>query len=389
MSENLDGAILYTEARIVTRADDSGPLLKLARKRALDPSIFDEFPPYLWQSEISSDRLDAYFTTMDAGTTLVNYAADAQAGVAVLIGHDSRSAPTGYSLTGELEQGTVTRVLSDAYALSDPATSPMINKLRAGVIRDVSVGFSTRGAQCLCSICQRDMWRDWKCWHIPGLRYKRTDNPEDAVTDPGGELATGRIVNAHLSEYSLVYDGATPGAAVLQAQRNAEAGRLGTDERRVIERHYRINLPGTRLVVQGGSMAENNGGSVLPDERELQQILERAGVPSDRTGLDRIRWLADEVQRLTPLALDGTAYRADLVAGGVAQAVRAFGAEAGEKKRAMLEKADLETIKEMTGSWRDIGDSKLPGGRSTTDEQNPEPPPLTFKKVQLGGLSQG
>jgi hypothetical protein len=84
-------------------------------------------------------------------------------------------------------------VLSDAYALTDPASSPIINKVRAGVIRDVSVGFSTRGAQCVCSICLRDMWRDYKCWHIPGMRYKRTDNVEDAVTDPNGVLATGRL----------------------------------------------------------------------------------------------------------------------------------------------------------------------------------------------------
>jgi hypothetical protein len=107
------------------------------------------------------------------------------------------------------------------------------------------------------------------------------------------------------------------------------------------------------------------------DEQELQRVLEAAGVPTDLTGIERIRHLATENARLAPLAADGTTYRADLVAAGVAEAVRAFGAEAGEKKRAMLLRMDLETIKEMTASWRDIGDSKLPGGRSTTNEQNP------------------
>jgi hypothetical protein len=100
---DLDDMVLFTQAQIVVRAADSAPLLSLAKKRALDASIFDEFPPFLWQSEISSDRLDAYFTVMDPETTLANFAADAETGVAVLVGHDSRQAPTGYSLTGSLE----------------------------------------------------------------------------------------------------------------------------------------------------------------------------------------------------------------------------------------------------------------------------------------------
>jgi hypothetical protein len=381
---DLDDMVLFTQAQIVVRAADSAPLLSLAKKRALDASIFDEFPPFLWQSEISSDRLDAYFTIMDPETTLANFAADAETGVAVLVGHDSRQAPTGYSLTGSLDAGKVTRVLSDAYALTDPASSPIINKVRAGVIRDVSVGFSTRGAQCVCSICLRDMWRDYKCWHIPGMRYKRTDNVEDAVTDPNGVLATGRIVGAHLSEYSLVYDGATPGAAVLQAQRSAAAGMLTSEQVRHIERQFHTNLPDKRISAPGITLSK---GAAM-DEQELQRVLEAAGVPTDLTGIDRIRHLATENARLAPLAADGTTYRADLVAAGVAEAVRAFGAEAGEKKRDMLLRMDLETIKDMTASWRDIGDTKLPGGRSTTNEQNPEPEAIVYKKVNVGGLSR-
>lgn len=378
--------ILFTQARIMTRAaDDRTPLLTLAKKRALDPSIFDEYPPFLWQSEISSDRMDAYFTVMDPETTLSNFAADAGDGVAVLIGHDSRQAPTGYSLSGELIEGKVTRVLSDAYALTDEATSPIINKVRAGVIRDVSVGFSTRGAQCLCSICNRDMWRDYKCWHIPGFRYKRTDNVEDAVTDPNGVLATGRIVNAHLSEYSLVYDGATPGAAILQAQRSAEAGRLSIEQARLFEQRYHIPLPGKRIAAPGVTLSKG----VTMDEQELQRMLEAAGVPTDLTGLARINWLITDRAKLVGQAADGVTYRTDLVNGAIAEAVRAFGADAGEKKRAMLERADLADIKELTESWRAIGDSKLPGGRATTDESGaPAGEAFVWKKVSVGGLSR-
>lgn len=393
MPEDFTDAILYTQARIVTRAEGSPPLLGMARKRALDPSIFDEYPPYIWQSEISSDRLDAYYTVMDPETTLVNFAADAQAGVAVLVGHDSRLAPTGYSLTGEIERGSVTRVLSDAYALQDPATAPIVNKVRAGVIRDVSVGFSTRGAECLCSICGRDMWRDYRCWHIPGLRYKRTDNPEDAVTDAGGELATGRIVGARLSEYSLVYDGATPGAAILQAQRSAEAGRLTLDQARSIERQYHIHLPTKRITAGGFSMSKeletdrDTSKESAIDVRELQRLVEGSGAPKDSTIAQGVAWLAAEVGRLAPLAKDGETYRTDLIAAGVAEAVRAFGAEKGEAKRAQLERFDLDTIKDMTESWRELGDRALPGGRKSTDATPDDAPPAP-RPVRVGGLSR-
>jgi hypothetical protein len=394
---DIDDLIGYTQARVIVRATPS-ELLALAKDRAPDPSIFDQFPPFIWLNEISSDRLDAYFTVMDAETTLPNYARDAAAGVAVLIGHNTRELPIGYSLTGTLEHtGDVTRVLSDAYALQDAATAPVINRVRAGIVRDDSVGFSYAGAQCICSICNRDMWRDWKCWHIPGMRYKRTDNPEDAVSDPNGELATGRIVNAHLAEYSLVYDGATPGAAVLQAQRAAEAGRITTEQARLIEQRYRINLPGKRLAIQGATMPpENNGKDVshtstaapaaAPLERAIQQTLERVGAPNDLLIPAGVEWLADELARLTPLAKDGEQYRKDLIETAEQEAVRALGAEAGAAQRAMLEAAPIALIKSFTTSWRAIGDASLKGGRLTAEKSDDEPEPAAWKKVESSHL---
>jgi hypothetical protein len=370
---DIDDLIMATSARVTVRQADSA-LLDATKKRAPDPSIFDTYPPFLWTSEISSDRLDAYYTVMDADSTLPNYAADAAAGVAILIGHDTRSLPIGVSLSGTLERlGDGARVTSDAYALLEPATDAVISRIRAGIARDISVGFSTRGATCMCSICGRDLWRDYQCWHIPGMQYKRTDNPEDAVSDPKGELCTGLIVDAHLSEYSLVYDGATPGAAVLQAQRAAEAGRMTVSQARLIEQRYRINLPGKRLVTQGVSMPPEGNGHAAAEERELQSMLELAGVPGDRTGLDRVRWLVEELSRLSPLAEDGRTYRADLVTTAEQEAVRALGAEAGAAQRAMLEASPISLVKSFTASWRAIGDSQLIGGRKSTDEGNPEP----------------
>jgi hypothetical protein len=371
---DIDDLIMATQARVTVRQADTA-LLDAAKKRAPDPSIFDTYPPFLWTSEISSDRLDAYYTVMDAGSTLPNYASDAAEGVAILIGHDTRSLPIGASLSGTLERlGDGARVTSDAYALLEPATDAVISRIRAGIARDISVGFSTRGATCMCSICGRDMWRDWDCWHIPGFEYEKSAAGSDGSN--GSKvmtLATGLIVDAHLSEYSLVYDGATPGAAVLQAQRAAEAGRMTVGQARLIEQRYRINLPGKRLIIQGGTMPPESNGHAAAEERELQSMLELAGVPGDRTGLDRVRWLVEERARVAPLAEDGRTYRADLVTTAEAEAVRALGAEQGAAQRAMLEASPISLVKSFTQSWRAIGDSQLTGGRKSTDEGNPEP----------------
>lgn len=394
MSHDPDQLIFYTQARVIVRATDAA-LIATAKKRAPDPAIFEEYPPFVWANEISSDRLDAYYTVMDPATTLPNYAADAAAGVAVLIGHNTREMPIGYSLTGTLEQdGVVTRVLSDAYALMDEATTPVLNRLRAGIIRDDSVGFKSKGAKCICSICGLDMWRSWDCWHIPGVEYEQDTKPTKGGSSAKVmQLCTGLIVGAHLSEYSLVYDGATPGAAVLQAQRCAEAGKLSAGQARLIEQRYRVRLPDKHITVKGIAMGGNTNGrndehDAPPELRAVQQILERVGAPPELLIPQGVQWLADEVARLTPLAKDGEQYRTDLVEAGVAEAVRAFGAEVGEKKRAMLTASSLETIKEFTSSWRDIGNVKLPGGRQSTDEPLTDPPQMEWKPVKIGGMAK-
>lgn len=386
--------LIFTTARITTRAA-SPELLALARERAVDPAIFDVYPPFVWQSEISSDRLDAYFTRMDPLTTLVNYARDAAAGVAVLVGHNVRELPIGQSLTGTLEAiGNVTRVLSDAYAIAEPGAASALTRLQAGIVRDVSVGFNARneGAGCICGICGLDMWSSWDCWHVPGLVYEIKD-----VTASGTVvrevLCTATIVNAGLSEYSLVYDGATPNAAVIQARKAAEAGRLRPEQVRLLESRYRINLPGRRLLVPGATVIE--GGEMPPepqkteetrapapivvatmDEGALLPVLQRGGAAPELDLRAACEWAAAELARLRPLADDGRTYRTGLVDAAIAEGIRAHGAEFPEETyRATLGSMPLDMVKRMTADWKAIGDSKLPAGRQTVDttEQTPLP----------------
>jgi hypothetical protein len=88
---------------------------------------------------------------------------------------------------------------------------------------------------------------------------------------PATQQCIAAIENAHLAEFSLVYDGATPGASVIRAQQEAEAGRIRPEQARLIEQRYRIHLPERRRVVQGASVPERTAppaASVADDAPE-------------------------------------------------------------------------------------------------------------------------
>lgn len=384
---DIDHLIVATNASIIQR--DATHALDLAKANAPDPSVFERFPPFLWSSEISSDRMDSHYTTMDPDTTLANFAEDAASGVAILVGHNHRELPIGASLTGLLEKhGDVTRVVSDAYALTESSTESVINRIKAGIARDVSVGFSIRGARCECSICGEDMWRSWDCWHIPGFEYEVDIKPKskDAAGAKETRLCTGRVINARLSEYSLVFDGSTPGASVLAAQRAAEAGKLSARQISIYEQRHRIRLPDQRRVsaVPDLSALEKpmpqetpqTPPTPEPTRSDVSVLLERHVAAEHRaTDADGVRWLIAERERLAALADDGAAYRTDLIADTLAEGVRALGESfATETYRAMLSAAPLETIKRMRSDWKSVADQKFPAGRQTVDSpETPEP----------------
>ena len=55
-------------------------LAMIASRHAFDEAILAERPPFFWLAEISSNRLDAYYTRM-APTTLRNFGIEAAEGV--------------------------------------------------------------------------------------------------------------------------------------------------------------------------------------------------------------------------------------------------------------------------------------------------------------------
>lgn len=379
---DLAATVFATRARVQMRAT-TAELLDLARSRgALDPSIFDERPPFFWQSEISNDRRDAYDGYMDI-STLRNFAVDATTGVAILPAHDHRELPFGYSLTGQLDQQPDrTRVLSDAYTLrgltiGDVQTDSFIDGVRAGIIRDVSVGFSLgENGWYRCNVCGNDLMDYRKCSHWPGYTYE-VEGDDGVIRNV---LATFTVIDARLVEYSPVYDGATPSAGILKIQDAARSGDLTERQIQLLEARYRIRLPERRVIVPGATLEE----PMSPEETRAEAVAELLVSPDITPDIRALFGLADDADLLAELrevaaqladlatlraqAADGRQYRDDLISAALAEGVRAFGATFNQEVYApLLRNAPLETIKTMTADWRALGNARLPAGRVTVE----------------------
>lgn len=333
--------------------------------------------PFVRSAEISSNRLDAYFTRMDPKTTLANYARDAAAGVSVLDSHDARKLAVGYSFTGDVREGDdgAIIVLSDWYTIrglafggnhSYATTDDYIKAVEARLVRKISVGFY--GGRQICDICRQNYY-SWDCPHIGGVEYEIKGEDGQARV-----VATSTIFDANLAEYSLVFKGATPGAALRKVERELKEGRLTREHAAMLESRYRIKLPEPPKSTAGVDYR-----SKKTMDYEKLYIDARAAatevIGEEAEPAAAIRQLASEVERLRPLADDGRAYRADLINDALAEGVRANGEEfAEESYRGILERADIATIKRMRDDWKRLGDKRFQGGASTVvEDETPDP----------------
>lgn len=403
-------------ARILHRQLDPANLLAIAKAtRAFDPTIFDEVAPFFWLSEMSNNRLDSYFTRMDE-SSLRNYAADAQAGIAFQDSHDTCRMSLGRSLAGRMEQapGGELRVTADFFTLpgirfnggSYQSSDDFVRSVRAGIASDNSIGFYFENtdpnvfAGFRCDVCGEDLM-DWgACRHIPGMMYEKIhDNGQTERM-----IATATIMNAHASECSIVYDGATPGAAIIKAQMESEAGRLQPKAARFLEQRYRsvgLKLPDARSTYAVGTIREEDDmvdkdKVEQPDDRaaagneparhqkdvelenNLRKMITEAGFAEGMEIPTALRNLVDEVKQLRAAnagipdlqakAKDGEAYRKALIEDAIKAGKRAVGEGYDEAQyRTILEGLPLDAIKRMTGDWNATGDKRFPGGRQTTE----------------------
>lgn len=311
MGDN-SNVIIATEARVISRAaiSQEDALKRVSEIRPWDASVFEEHPPVIFPVECSSNRRDSHFTRM-MRSTLTNFAGEAEEGRAVLDSHDHENLPIGYSISGRLvEEGigdaAVLRVESEFYTIPGLAgrggkkTDDYILGIRAGIYRDISVGFGLGDDGVIqCSICGSDLLDWWNgCDHFPGDRYEVPDDPNKKEPVFTTVVAEGFVERCHLSEYSPVYDGSTPGAGVmgagmLKATRMIEAGELPAAQARKLERMYRHKLPNVREYWSIGKPSSQErtmqtkytiktGEALTDEQRELFTEIE-AKAETDRT----------------------------------------------------------------------------------------------------------
>jgi hypothetical protein len=212
--------IWRTDARVVALPSNDD-LMALVREKAADPTIFDDEAnqPFFWDAIISNDQIDAYYTRMDPKTTLPNYAEDASNGVAYQDSHDIYKAGFGRSIAGVFNKGSGANGSTTAATFftipnrtfGGNNTTDMIDGMRAGLFKDVSVGFSPGHFEC--SICGDDPfdWFSGECPHIPGMNYtadgKLEGRAKGKKTAPTETLTLcyAWVMDGHLREVSQVY----------------------------------------------------------------------------------------------------------------------------------------------------------------------------------------
>jgi len=237
-----------------------------------------------------------------------------------------------------------------------------------------------------CSMCGLDLF-DYECDHIPGMSYSATKDPNQEPSDENTEnrIAFAWVDNARLSEVSAVYDGATPDAMIVKANREYRAGRLKGNQLDAFEQRTRIHLPRSekfRGYELNSEQGENDMGtkadeaSGTPDKLVAREVAFEArscglDCTDDADVLDTVKAMRAEIERLQPLAVqaqEGKELRTILVEETLEEGVRAFGDSFDkEAKLRMLDGLSVETVKEMRSSWKEIGDAKFSGKRQTVD----------------------
>lgn len=226
---------------------------------------------FVFAAEVSNTRLDSYFTHFDR-SSLENFERAAGVGVILLDSHDGRKLGIGYSAGARLVDGEdgqsrlevlfyIVRGITLGGIHSYATTDDYIKAIEAGIVRDVSVGFT--GGRWVCDICGKEYFRGG-CPHLLGLEYE-IDLGDGPITI---KTATVTIFDAELSEVSLVFDGATPGAEIIEKAADLiYAGAVKSDQLLRLETVYRHKFKDPHAGNSGKS-ASAEGVTMTKQKRE-------------------------------------------------------------------------------------------------------------------------
>lgn len=225
---------------IITESPEAatGEDLEAINKNTLEPLSLSEV--FIFEAYPSNNAVDSYYTQMDVETTLKNYEEELLEGRALMNSHRRHDTlPLGYSFGGILDQRT--GILTGRYYmqrgldLGTVNTDSVSRGIVGGTIRDVSIGF--RPGWYRCSTCGKDLLGG-ECEHVPGISYDRA-------------LCTAWVIDGHLCETSLVFDGATPGAIIKKAMAAYEKRLIEPNDVQRLEAVYEVRFPAlsTRIAV--------------------------------------------------------------------------------------------------------------------------------------------
>lgn len=356
--------------------------LALINRHTIEPVAMDEI--FTFSGNCSNDRMDAYFTRMDPTTTLKNYAEDLKNGVSLLDGHDISKAPYGRSYDGSLiptvgETDVYNAVRGHWYLMrgleiNGQNIDHTIRAIKAGIIRDMSVGFGGEEMSYICGSCGRDLF-DWDCPHIPGLE------------DEHGRTTFAWIKNARLREVSTVYKGATPGAYIDKARQYVQQGQLSEKNIVRLERQYQVRLDDGKRSIFMPKKEERSNMNLLEqirqalkegklEKRAVYDALQSEGEvfrqPEDVQLRNELGDSAtvEGVRQLKKEAENGRTYAADMIDQAVQARVRAqsdtFDAD---KYRAMLVRSDdLSFVKDEVQSYKEQAKQRFTPGRQSEKE---------------------
>ncbi|MBO0962349.1 hypothetical protein J1P26_21840 [Neobacillus sp. MM2021_6] len=371
-----EATVLHLPVR-VTVDNGQDVNLDLINRHTLEPVTSDEI--FTFSGVCSNDSLDSYFTRMDPITTLRNYADDLKNGVALQEGHNVRINPYGRSYDGILipageDANTFNSVRGHWYlmrglTINGNHTDDTIRAIKAGIIRDMSVGFTDESYRC--GSCGRDLW-DWECPHIPGLE------------DEQGRISFAWIVDARLREVSTVYKGACPGAYIDKAREYVSQGELALEKVQRLERRFQVRLDDGKRSIFMPKKEERSEMNLLEqirtalkegkiERRSVYDALSTEGEvfrqPEDVQLRNELGDAAtvEGVKQLKTEAEQGRQYAADLIDQAVQARVKAQGdGFDSEKYRSMLVRAaDLDFVKEEIKSYGDLAAQRFTPGRQT------------------------
>ena len=336
---------------------------------------------FIFEGICSTDAMDSYFTRMDPKTTLQNFKNDLDAGVSLLNGHNVETSPFGrsFSATIEGEANGATAVRGRFYIPRDVEingvnTNQTIRAIETGVTRDLSVGFGGDYDY----ICSADNLSLSETPYWPG------------DTDENGERVFFWIVNANLREVSTVYKGACPGALIDKMR--SEGENLDSVAKEKLQDRYNVRVFGDspkkgskkvdiktimaaiadRKVDANDLVKELRGfeGVTITEAPEDKAILEAARAIKVE-GVDEIN--AESISRVAALAVDGLAYRKDLInqAVEVRTGVQADKFDADNYRKVLEGMPGLDFVRSEIASYESQKKEMFTPGRSTQSGFNP------------------